>query len=1054
MKLKKWLKSGVIVIGILVVFTGIVSLIISVKKDDLLKKALEQLNSSFNGQLAVEDTRISPFENFPYISIDLKDLQIFETKNDEEAPIVQVSDAYIGFDIWSIIGGTYEIKRIKLKKGFVKLIQYQDESFNVTNAFSNDESSESANADSEGSMNLNLKGVEFIDIDLLKFNEENNIIVEAFIKNAKSSFKTTEKYTKASLATDFVFNLIVDSDTSFLKNKQVELETAIDFDSETNVLELSPSELLIGQALFLMQGSIDVDDNMNLDLSFKGQKPNFDLFLAFLPTELGPLISRYDNGGTIYFDASVAGPSINGEVPKIEIDFGCSEAYVHNLEAGKEINDLTFKGHFSNGIISDPNSMVLTIQDFSARPESGNFSTDITIRNFESPEINIQLSSDFNVEFVSEFLEIDDLENISGNISLKMNFRDIIDLDQPEKTIERLNESYFTELKVTDLNFTTPSYPLPFENVNIDVKMDGHEAKIEQFKLKVGNSDIDIKASVSDLPAIIHHTDIPIEVDLDIRSSLLDLYELTMNMDDSSGFNEQIKDFSTKFKFNSSARAFTESPNLPIGEFFVEKLNARFTNYPHHLHDFFVDIFIDSTDFRVVDFNGMIDESDFHFDGKLTNYDLWFEDGPNGITTIDFDFKSSKLQLDDLFSYGGENYVPEDYRKEEFENLVITGTSTLDFDGKLRSANLTMNEVQAHMKEHDMRFSDFNGQFYLDSSRLEISDFGGKLGNSRFKTDLVYHIRDTSRTHTFRLKSDQLDFDQLFSYQPAVSDEEVASVNHEEAFNIFELPFTNLDFKFVIDRMNYHRYLLSDFLLEGRMQTDHFVYVDTLDFQVAGGKVALNGYFNGSDPESIYFSPDMDVEQVDVEQVLFKFENFGQDQLVSENLSGLLSGNITGQIHMHPDMIPSVDDSELHIDMEVLDGRLKNFAAFEALSGFFTDKNLSMIRFDTLRNKFHLKNSVLDIPSMNINTTLGYFELSGKQNVNQEMEYYVRIPWKVIARAGVQKLFGNKKRDNSDQVDEIQYRDETKKTRFLNLKISGTPDNYDISLRKDKGDDD
>ena len=1048
MKRKKWLKVVWIVTAVMVGVAGIFGSIINSRKDDLLKKALEQLNGSFSGRLAVEDTRISPFQNFPYISIDLKNVQIFETKTNGTTPIVRVKDAYIGFDLFSIISGTYEVKRIKLKEGYVKLVQYRDNSLNIANAFSGRMSDSSTSSDE--TVNLSLKGIELIDIDLLKLNEENNILVEAFIENATSTFKATEAYTKASLTTNFVFNLIVEGDTSFLKNKQVKLETALDFDPTTNVLELSPSELLIEQALFLMEGAIDIDDDMDLDLSFKGQKQNFDLFLAFLPPELSPLASRYENGGTIYFDANVVGPSIGGNLPKIDVDFGCSQAYVHNLEAEKEINDLSFKGHFTTGVKNDPNSMVLTIQDFSAKPETGSFGANVTVRNFESPDINVQLNSDFNLAFLADFLNIDDLENVSGNVSLKMNFRDIIDLDQPEKTIEQLNESYFTELEVKDLNFTSPTYPLPFENINISAKMDGHEARIEQFRLNMGNSDIDIKASISDLPAIIHHTDIPVEVDLDIRSSLLDLHELTMSLDDSTSFNEQIKDFNTRFKFNSTARAFTESPSLPIGEFFIERLNAQFTNYPHRLHDFYVDVLIDSTDFKVVDFNGMIDESDFHFDGKLTNYGLWFEDEPKGTTTVDFDFNSSKLQLKDLFTYGGENYVPEDYRQEEFENLVVKGTSTLNFNRKLQSANLTMNDVQAYLKAHDMYFDDFNGQFYVDSSRIEISDFGGRLGNSQFKTDFVYYKKDTSQVHSFSLESRQLDFDQLFSYQPPVSGEEDTPKNHEEAFNLFELPFANLRFAFNIDRMNYHRYLLDGFTLKGRMQPNHIVHIDTMSFHTAGGHVALNGYFNGSNPEMIYFSPSMNLENVDLEQLLFKFENFGQDQLVSENLSGRLSANVSGRIHMHPDMIPGIEDSELHIGMEVVDGSLKNFAAFEALSSFFTDKNLSMIRFDTLRNEFHLKNSVLDIPTMNINTTLGYFELSGSQNMHQEMEYYVRIPWKVVARAGAQKIFGNKNRDNSDQVDEIQYRDETKRTRFVNVRITGTPDDYDISLSKRK----
>jgi hypothetical protein len=79
-----------------------------------------------------------------------------------------------------------------------------------------------------------------------------------------------------------------------------------------------------------MKGNIDFDDDMNLDLKFEGAKPNFDLFIAFAPAELIPVLKKYDNKGKVYFDCTVKGKSINGFNPIIDANFGCSEAYFSN----------------------------------------------------------------------------------------------------------------------------------------------------------------------------------------------------------------------------------------------------------------------------------------------------------------------------------------------------------------------------------------------------------------------------------------------------------------------------------------------------------------------------------------------------------------------------------------------------------------------------------------------------------------------------------------------------------------------------------------------------
>ncbi len=1022
------------------------------KKDELIAKALEQVNQGLNGRVEIADTKISAFQNFPYISIDIQDIHIYENKALSESPIVQVSDAYVGFDFWSIIKGTYDVKKLKLSNGYVKLIQYEDGSLNMTDAFGSPSATTESIDSGESTIHLKLQAIELENIDLLKINEANNLIAEAFIENIKSSFAIDQEQVKATLDTKLLFNLILDGDTSFLHHKHVSFNTAIDFDLDEQLLNITPSELLIEKASFLMEGNIDVKNNLDLDLKFSGQKPNFDLFLAFVPEEFSPLLSRYENGGSVFFDASVKGPAAYGMSPHIEIDFGCAEAFVENTLVDKGVNDLFFKGHFTNGEKNHPSTMSLTIEDFKARPETGTFEGAVSVKNFESPDIKMQVKSTFNLDFLTDFLSIENLEDVSGKVALNMNFHDIIDLNDPTKTIEKLNESYFTELMVENLNFNSPDFHLPFRDINVKASMDGHKAKIEQFTLKTGNSDISFTADISDLPAIIHHTDLPVQAHLDIKSNLIDILEITRTPSDSTGFDEQIKDLSLGFRFNSSARAFTESPNLPLGEFFISELTAKLTHYPHVLHDFNADIVIDSTDFKVIDFTGMLDRSDFHFDGKLKHYDLWFQEKPTGTTEIDFNLNSSLIQLKNVLSYGGENYIPEDYREEEFKNLKLHGVSTMVFDQKLNQIKVDIDKIEAEMEEHGVRFENFSGNIYADSSRLEVSDFGGKVGNSLFTSNLTYYLgADTlHKAHQFTLKSPKLDFDQLFSYVPPTEDSVTHMVDHEAGFNVFDLPFTNMDFKFDIGEMNYHKYLLDDFVLEGRMQSDHYLYIDTMSMKAAGGEMRLKGYFNGSNPDTIYFSPDMQLENIDLDKLLFKFDNFGQDQLISDNLHGQLTGRVTGAIHMHPDLIPAIDRSELEMDIEVLNGSLNNFAAFDAMSDYFTDKNLNNVRFDTLKNTLNLKNGDLNIPSMNINTTLGYFEVSGTQGLDQSIEYYLRIPLKVVAKAGIQKLFSKKGKDNSDQVDEIQYRDESKRTKFVNVKVIGTTDDYKVSLGKEK----
>jgi hypothetical protein len=344
---------------------------------------------------------------------------------------------------------------------------------------------------------------------------------------------------------------------------------------------------------------------------------------------------------------------------------------------------------------------------------------------------------------------------------------------------------------------------------------------------------------------------------------------------------------------------------------------------------------------------------------------------------------------------------------------------------------------------------------HYEDQHLQVQNAEGKVGRTQFLLNLNYYLGSDSivrkRDNHLSLVAPRLDFDELFAYQPPPATA-ATPATHESGFNIYDVPFSDMTFHFDIKHLNYHRYLIDDFFMRARTTRNHYIHVDTLSLAAAGGQLHGKGYFNGSDRNRIYFSPDIHIRKMDLDKLLFKFENFGQDHLVSENLHGQLSGRVRGKAHVHPDLVPIVDDSQLQLDLEVLNGRLDNYGVLMAMSDFFGNKDLSRVRFDTLSNHLDLDKGTLSVPAMTINSTLGFIEVSGRQDLNLNMEYYVRVPWRLVTQVARQKLFPPKA-DGSANDDEIQYRDETKRVRFVNLKIAGTPDAYKISLERDKGKD-
>jgi len=1049
-----------LVVGLIILISGVFAFIYF-NQTRIVQSQLTTINTSFQGKIEVGESHVALFESFPYISLKVDDVKVYEYKHEGAPIIVDVADIYVGFNIWDIVAGNYDIQSIIVEDGLLDVVLHEDGSTNIEHALL---AASDDNTTSSAPINIHLQSIAFKNIELHQREEATNLDIITRIDFANGGFQLEEEHIFAHIDTEFILDVNKNDSSTYINDKHFEFHTDIDFNQTTGLLSFEPSGITMEHGDFELVGSIDTKKDMTLDINVKGTKPSFDMFIAFAPTEIIPVLERYENAGKIYFNAKVQGPTTNGQSPFIEANFGASEAFLENVVAKKRIDEMGFSGYFTNGEERDLTTMEFSMNGISANLEEGKIVGGLSVVNFEEPDIEMTLDADFKLGFWVDFLGLKDIDEINGRVEMHMKFHDIIDLDNPAKALEDLNQAYYAELAVQDFSLTSSTLPAPLNDLDIHVEMKGKKADLDQFDMSFGNSNVSITGFLSDLPAIVHHFPVPVTAHLEVKSDLLDFAELTRySAEDSTGFNEQIKNLSMGFSFNALGNAFTEFKYLPKGEFFIDDLYADLQNYPHQLHDFHADVIIKDDDLKIVDFTGNIDTTDFHFNGLIHDYSFWMQDQLNGEVDLNITLKSDLFRLEDLFTYQGVNFVPPDYRHEEIENLELHVLAGVKYDSsQLTAIDVQLDKWAGKMHVHPLKFEDFSGNFHVEDEHLMVSDFRGKMGKTRFDMDLNYYLGKNEaikkRDNLFALQSNYIDFDELFNFQlkespieaPDSEEKTMEDVpEHAEAFNVFEIPFTDMRFDVAIDHFIYHRYDLQQLKVQMRTTKDHYLYVDTISTNAAGGSMAMNGYFNGSDPEHIYLKPNLHLSNIDLDQLLFKFENFGQDELVSDNLHGKLTADIWGNIRVYPDLIPDLDQSEVHLDALILNGRLENYEPMLLLSDYFGDKDLTSIRFDTIQNHMDLTEGTLTIPAMDIESTLGHLELSGKQDLKDNIDYYIRIPWSLVKEATKNKLFGAK-RDKDAAEDEIVEVDPNEKIRYLNINMVGTIEDYDIKMRKPK----
>lgn len=1034
-------------------------------QDSLVQKGLVTVNESFAGCIKLKDSHISPFHDFPNISIDLEDVEVYESKTTNTKPIAHLKDVYLDFDVMKIIEGKYRINMLEIIGGEMRIIQDTTGKLNLMNAF------ESVGpVDTTGSnevFKLGLKKIKIKDLDVKYVDETQKKTFDTYLDDINASFRTGTKRLRSSVDGTFHMTYLNNKDTSFIKNKKFDIDAAIVFDKKREILDIKPSTLLLEGVSFAMKGFMIFKGNPYMNLQFNGEKSDFNMLFAFLPSDLAGYMQKYKNAGSLYFDASIKGIVGNDRQPEIRADFGCKNGYFTNIKSKKTLDQLSFRGYFTNGEKRNPSTFEVGLVDVYAFPEQGEVMANVVVRNFEDPNVNMDVSTDFDLQFLAKFLQLQQLQNLSGQVSLKVHYDELVDVNATSKTFAKLKQGIDSELKIRNLIFKMPKYPHTIKNLNLDAYMKEKNVYVENCSVNVGSSDLKLNVGITNLPAIFHKEGTPLDLHIVVSSKKLDFKELTtFDTTKLKPIDEAITGFQGVFTFKTRAKNFTDTTMaLPHGEFYIDKLCGQLKHYARRLEDLKADVVINESSLKLLALKGKLGgkkgKSYLDIKGELKNYPMWFKKNIKGSSEIVFDIACDTLKFGRTFVYKNVDYIPDAYRRETLSGLKLKGNCKMVYDSVFKSMELVIEDGGVKSKIHPMKLENLAGTVKLSDNRIRLKKMTGKLGKNEFTISLGYFLGsnfdEAKKNNRFTLRAKYLNLDELLNYdmskvarkKKAGDSTKVVVSSHDTIFNVFSLPFSNMKIKLDVKELLYQKIHLHNVVGRMRMQKNHYFYIDTLSMDAADGHIEIDGYFNGSDKSKIYFAPNIKLQDVDLAKLMLKFDNFGQEYLVSNNISGHLTGKLNGKVRMHTDLMPIMDESEITMKTSLTNGALKNYAPMQLMKDYFKDKNLNNILFDTLQNTFEIKKGVMYIPSMNINSSLGFIEVSGKQAFTSDMDYNIKVPMKMVTDVGFKYLFGKKREEvDSTQVDGIVYRDKDKKVKFVNINIKGNSEDFKISLGK------
>lgn len=226
-----------------------------------------------------------------------------------------------------------------------------------------------------------------------------------------------------------------------------------------------------------------------------------------------------------------------------------------------------------------------------------------------------------------------------------------------------------------------------------------------------------------------------------------------------------------------------------------------------------------------------------------------------------------------------------------------------------------------------------------------------------------------------------------------------ANIGHFK-FNHFEAKSISGNFE-----LNKQKAMVSDMMME-TMQGK--AYIDA--FADASGK-------------NLQVTLESRIDHVNVNQLFFQLNNFGQTTLIDKNVKGFLTAtiNFSGNWdkHLNADLGSIRSGARILIDK----GELNDFKPLESLSKFVDLKDLKNIRFASLTSDIEIHDKTIFIPQTNIKNSALNIDFSGKHDFDNNIDYHVRLL--------ISELLAKKRNNQEDEFGPVENDPENRRSAFI-----------------------
>ena len=413
--------------------------------------------------------------------------------------------------------------------------------------------------------------------------------------------------------------------------------------------------------------------------------------------------------------------------------------------------------------------------------------------------------------------------------------------------------------------------------------------------------------------------------------------------------------------------------------------------------------------FKVNNLNKLFLTGDFNSSLEANDINNYFQNSP---------FLNLKGKINARSKYKGNISFDK-----KFSDYFLLAEHT----SKLEINNMNFNYLNSPI-DYSIDFAEItmnNENIIVDSSSLEIEN--SMLNYKGHIKNLVAYFTEKSETINLfgEIKSDKI------IYSPS------QEANKRSVENHLIPKWITFDFDVKLKKLIYNDFYVTDLIGKLRLQ-NRMISGENINGNSLGGNITSDFSLNEETKNYLILKANLILNSINIQNTFVAFNDFNQNFIQSDHIKGISSAKIDFESHWKPDTKFIDEKLILTSDLTIEKGELINFEPLEKLSSFVSVDDLKHVQFSTLKNTIDVKDKIVTIPKMEINSSALSLLLSGTHTFDNLINYDITL---LLSELLFKKF---KTKNNSSEFGEVVKDDQNFTAIFL--KMSGDKEKTEIAF--------